>query len=267
MIAAVASKIIHSFQLSNTLDVTRYLERFHYTGDLNPTREVLSELQSSHLLNVPFENLDIHNHIKINLTDSYNKIVNRRRGGFCYELNGLFYRLLKELGFRVKLVSARVFDSAKGYGPEFDHMAIIATIQRRDYLADVGFGEFTLEPLKLELDNEQADPRGVFRIETYDAQYKVVKKRNDRSEFIPEYLFSEKERLPEDFIEMCNYHQTSKDSHFTQKRICSLPTAEGRITLTGNILKITSGKSITERELKTEVEVAQVLKDYFKIVL
>lgn len=137
------------------------------------------------------------------------------------------------------MVSARVFDNEKGFGPEFDYLAIIAAFGQDRFLMDVGFGEFAFHPLKIVLNKEMNDPRGIFRIEIHDEEYKVVRKKNAAGEFIPEYLFSEKKRQLSDFYEMCLYHQTSPASHFTQKRICSLPTGEGRISLTGNTLKIT----------------------------
>jgi len=77
------------------MDAKQYLERINYVDSTNLTFEVLSKLQIMHLMNVPFENLDIHNNTKIDLTNLFNKIVNRKRGGFCYELNGLFCDLLR----------------------------------------------------------------------------------------------------------------------------------------------------------------------------
>lgn len=249
------------------MDIKKYLERINYVGPINPTFEVLSKLQVLHLLNVPFENLDIHNNIKIDLTNLFNKIVVRKRGGFCYELNGLFYELLKEIGFTIKMVSARVYDSKGCYGEEFDHMALIGTIEDDNFLVDVGFGEFSLYPIKIELNKETSDPRGIFIIETFDENYKVIKKKNVDGKFIPEYLFSEKERQLVEFYGMCNYHQTSNESHFTQKKICSLPTKNGRITLTGDTLRITENGEIKERKLNTEQEIQKELWNNFGINL
>src|SRR5262249_442231 len=150
-------------------------------------------------------------------------IIGRSRGGFCYELNGLFFQLLKEIGFNVKMVSARVYNpEKKKFGAEFDHMAIIAAINGKRYLSDVGFGEFALYPIELVKNVAAHDPRGVFRVETFDGQYDVVGKKNADGEFMAEYLFSEKERALEEFYDMCNYHQTSSESYFTQNRLCSL---------------------------------------------
>ena len=247
------------------MNIKQYLERIEYNDAISPTVEVLSTLQQQHLLHVPFENLDIHNNIKIDLNNLFDKIVTRKRGGFCYELNGLFYQLLKEIGFTVIMISARVYDGKKDFSPEFDHMALIVTINNEDYLVDVGFGEFSLHPLKITMDEETNDPRGIFKIHTFDEHYTAVKKKNAEQQFIPEYIFSMKERQMEEFYDRCNYHQTNSASHFMQKRICSLPTQNGRITLTGNLLKITDNGSIKEQVLHNEQEVQQTLWHYFRI--
>jgi N-hydroxyarylamine O-acetyltransferase len=244
-----------------------YLERIGYSGELAASLAVLSKLQQNHLLTVPFENLDIIYKTKISLPGSYDKIVNRYRGGFCYELNYSFYQLLKHTGFDVKLVSARVYEKTKGFGAEFDHMAIIADIDNTDYLVDVGFGEFAFHPLKINLNTDLDDPRGLFRIEPYDESYLAVRKKDPDGGFTTEYIFSLKERAVEEFYTMCRYHQTSPESHFTQKRLCTLATNDGRITLTGNTFKVTVNKMVTEVELGSEPEVQQVLLDYFNVNL
>ena len=114
------------------MNIQQYLERIKYDGNVTASLEVLSKLQVLHLMNVPFENLDIQNKIKINLDNLFDKIVTRKRGGFCYELNGLFYKLLKQIGFAVKMVSARVYNNnTKNFSPEFDHLTLIVSIKRR----------------------------------------------------------------------------------------------------------------------------------------
>jgi len=249
------------------MDAKQYLERINYVDSTNLTFEVLSKLQIMHLMNVPFENLDIHNNTKIDLTNLFNKIVNRKRGGFCYELNGLFCDLLREIGFTVKMVSARVYDGKKNYSPEFDHMTLIVKIKDDEYLVDVGFGEFSSYPIKIELNKETNDPKGIFRIETFDEIYKVIKKRNPKRMFIPEYIFSDKERQIDEFQDRCNYHQTNSESHFMQKIICSLPTENGRITLSGDTLKITEYGKVNERRLNNPQQIQQELWNYFGIKL
>ena len=249
------------------MDTQKYLKRISYSDVIEPTLEVLTSLQSSHLFIVPFENLDIHNNTKINLDNSFDKVINRNRGGFCYELNGLFYQLLKELGFNAKIVSAKVYQAEKGFGKEFDHMAIIVNIKNEDYLVDVGFGDFSYSPLKIILDKEITDPRSIFKIEIFDDEYKIVKQKSEDGSFIPKYIFSDKERIIDDFKDMCIFHQTSSESHFTQNKICSLPVNGGRITLSGKNLITSINGSVITKELKTEEEVNIALKKYFNIDL
>lgn len=138
------------------MNTDRYLERIGLREvELAPDEKSLCLLQRSHLLSVPFENLDIHwkRPIILDTGKFYDKIVGEKRGGFCYELNGLFNELLISIGFETRLVSARVFNG-KTHGPEFDHAAIIVKIGNEEFLADVGFGDFAAEPLRLVLDQE-----------------------------------------------------------------------------------------------------------------
>jgi len=235
-------------------------------GDLKPSLQVLKKLQKTHLLNVPFENLDIIAKIPIelNIEKLYAKIVKNNRGGFCYELNGLFFQLLKNIGFEVKMVSARVYNKTENYGAEYDHMVIITRIKKDDYLCDVGFGEFAFAPLKIEVNTIQQDKRGLFRIEEYNSKYLQVSK-NDTDKWIPEYIFSLQSRELKEYEEMCNYHQTSPDSHFTWKRMCTLPTENGRITITGNTLKISEENKYTEQNIENEMKFKKILKNNFNI--
>lgn len=242
----------------------KYLNRIKYSESLEPSLPVLKQLQKHHLLNVPFENLDIHNHIPIELSIDkiFDKIVNQNRGGFCYELNGLFYELLIALGFNAKRVSARVYDQNKGYGKEFDHFAIIVTINNTDYLTDVGFGEFAFEPLELRLGKIQNDARGNYQIDKFQDDYFIVNQiKNGKP--APEYIFKNIKREFTEYEEMCKYHQTSPLSHFTTKRLISLPTENGRITISGNSLKIEEFESTRVSEIKNETEFNELLQKLF----
>jgi len=202
--------------------------------DVAADLESLKLLQRQHLLTVPFENLDIHWRRPIILDDNcfYNKVVGEKRGGFCYELNGLFYELLKEIGFQNKIISARVSKGDGDFGAEYDHLAIITQIGSDEYLVDVGFGSFTAEPLKFAVDVEQQDDNGVFLIRKYDDSYfEVIKKTGDDA-WQSEYIFTPLGRDLMKFSEMCQFHQTSPESHFTRGKVCSLMTRGGRKTLT-----------------------------------
>src|ERR1051325_3885187 len=123
------------------LDVEAYLRRINYHGPTNPSPTTLRALHVAHLRSVPFENLSIQAAEPIVLNDEalFEKIVGRRRGGFCYEANGLFAALLRALGFKVSMLSAGVADAEGVFGPPFDHMALMVSLERR-WLLDVGFG-------------------------------------------------------------------------------------------------------------------------------
>lgn len=248
------------------MNVQKYLDRIQYKGRANPEEEVLENLQMLHLLNVPFENLDIHygNPISLDINRVFIKVVENKRGGFCYELNGLFYELLIALGFRAKRVSARVFDGNKNnYGEEFDHLAILVEIDGNEYLTDVGFGEFAFKPLILKPGIVQEDRRGNFVVEAFENERFRVSKWN-AGEWKPEYIFSTVSREPEEFCGMCTYHQTNPNSPFTQKRLISKPTKNGRITISGHVLKITEGDDVTlQKELNDEHSFADALFQYF----
>ncbi|MEO6167039.1 MAG: arylamine N-acetyltransferase [Chitinophagales bacterium] len=249
------------------MNITQYLQRIKYDGIISPIITTLNALQKNHLLNVPFENLDIHygRVIVLNVSKFFEKVVIEKRGGFCYELNGLFFELLQSMGFEVKMVSARVYNGTeKTYSPEYDHLAIIVKINSTLYLADVGFGEFTLQPLKIELNEVQKDERGNFKIQQHDDEYLMVAKQvND--DWIPEYIFSTRERALSEFTEMCIYNQTSPQSHFTQKKLCSIATDGGRITLTTDLLKISGPNVSTLEKIDSEEAFAVRLEQYFYI--
>ena len=159
------------------MNTKAYLERINYHGALTPTAETLRELQVAHLLAVPFENLSIHSGEPIVLEDQalFEKIVERRRGGFCYELNGLFAALLRSLGFKVEMLSAGVANSEGEFGPDFDHMALLVTLEKR-WLADVGFGDSFREPLLLDEREIQIQGERAYRI-VPDGAYLILSQR------------------------------------------------------------------------------------------
>lgn len=245
-----------------------YLKRIGINGtDLSPTIETLKQLQRQHLLNVPFENLDIHwkRPIVLDTDWFYKKIVEENRGGFCYELNGLFNELLREIGFDTRLVSARVYNAAtKLFGPEFDHMMIAVSIGDQEYVADVGFGDFIAEPLRIAHDIEQTDREGVFVVRGEDGDVFVVAKKVDGA-WVPECMFGIAGRQLSEFAGMCEFHQQSPDSHFTKGKLCSLMTEQGRKTLTEKSFVVTVKGEKTEISIESEREFDNKLKDEFGI--
>jgi len=244
-----------------------YLDRIGYSGPSTPTLDTLRAIHRAHLLTVPFENLDIGLGRKIVVDEDafVRKVVERRRGGFCYELNGAFSALLRALGFRVTLLSAGVAREDGGRGPEFDHLTLRVDLDE-PWLADVGFGDSFLEPLRLRLDIEQSDPTGTFQLVLAGERIELERKEPDGN-WKRQYSFMLQPRQLDEFAAMCHYHQTSPDSHFVLNKICTLPTPEGRITLSGMKLIETRHGQKTERMLASEKEWGDVLEERFGIVL
>ncbi len=227
--------------------------------------ESLRLLQRQHLLSVPFENLDIHwkRPITIDTAKFYDKIERCRRGGFCYELNGLFNELLRAIGFQTRLVSARVFNGTD-FGPEFDHAAIIATIGELEYLADVGFGDFTAEPLQFVADLEQKDREGVFVIRRAEKGSLEVAKKIEGA-WTPQYRLSPLARDLAEFAGLCDHQQYSPDSHFTQRKVCSLLTESGRKTVSDSKFIVTKGGIKNEVPINSDEEFDRILWEEFGI--
>jgi N-hydroxyarylamine O-acetyltransferase len=252
-----------------SMDRMAYLRRINYHGSLDPTAATLRALHRAHLLAVPFENLDIHLGRPIVLDEAalFEKIVVRRRGGFCYELNGLFASLLRELGFDVTMLSAGVARAEGGFGPEFDHMtlAVRAPGAAQPWLADVGFGDSFRAPLLLDGTGEQIQDGRAYQLDSDGAAVTLMQRDGETWE--AQYRFTLQPHAHAEYARMCHYHQTSPQSSFTRKRVCSLATPEGRLTLSDRLLIVSERDARTERMLADEQEYRVVLRDYFGVDL
>jgi len=249
------------------MDIKAYLNRIGIEKTREPSLQFLTELQSRHFLSIPFEDLDIpdRNRIELDLEKIYNKIIPSKRGGFCYELNGLFHWLLTSLGFRVDMLSARVFNSHKNeFGPEYDHMTLLVHLDK-DYFVDVGFGDSFRRPIEMP-DGEAEDVSGHYRVsKKEDKLFELLKKvEND---FSKQYCFTTDPKRLEDYKEMCAFQQDSPSSHFRTRMLCTLATETGRITLSNSSLTITENGIKTKTDFTDENEFYFLLKKHFGIVL
>jgi len=249
------------------MDVRGYLARLNYQGSYEPTLRTLHALHEAHLLAVPFENLSIHYGQPIMLHEEalYEKIVRRRRGGFCYELNGLFAVLLREMGFDVTLLSASMAHAAGGFGPDIDHLALLVHLSD-EWLADVGNGDSFRRPVRVQDALEHVEGAQAYRLER-DSAYWTVQRCARDGRWTPEYRFTMQPHELSDFTDICHYYQTSPDSHFTHGRVCSLATPLGRMTLRDLRLMTTIEGTREERLLQSEEEYREVLATRFGIVL
>lgn len=243
--------------------IDAYLERIGTRRPDTMDAASLRELQQRHLAKVPFENLSIHLDERIQLTEEalFDKIVRRRRGGFCYELNGAFAALLMGLGFDVTLLSAKVFAKGGKTGPPFDHLALRVDLDE-PWLADVGFGRHARLPLRLTSTEPQHDAEGEFQVlPSAEGDWEI------RWNGEAVCLVEARARELADFAPTCWWQATSPDSQFTGYLTCSLPTPTGRITLSGDRLYETVDGERSETTLPDKDVILATYRDRFGVEL
>ena len=274
------------------MEAEEYLTRIHYRGPKEPTIDTLSELQRCHILAVPFENLSVF--IKEKIIPSkdwlFDKIVRRRRGGFCYELNTMLSFLLDYFGFKYKTHACMVYSGKLGtLSPPFGHQVLMVNIDGELWQTDVGFGDSCWVPLRFTgLAEPQEHQTGIYRIRkdgdfyTYEEKIKIIVDDFGREEMVKEqftspgdplwasrYRFDLIPRQAEEFYEMLDYIQTDPKSPFTHNRICTVAKPWGRVTLAGSKLVTTTylGDNKIKKESKEllggEEEVVEELEKTF----
>lgn len=252
------------------MDIALYLNRIHYRGSVAATREALCDLQRAHMLSVPFENLDIvplHTPIRLDEQALYDKIVRRRRGGFCYELNGMFAWLLRQVGYRVTYLNARVAGRDGRIGPDFDHLALLVQppLGGGHWLADVGFGDSFVEPLDF-AEAEHIEGLRAYRLEKAAGGYFTWQRTYDGAWKRMYFFDLTPHHFPSEYEAACIYQQRSPETSFTRQAVISRLTENGRITLEpGKLIETVNGE---RRETPiTREEWPELLKERFGVVL
>ena len=253
------------------MNIPAYLARLKYSNSVKPDAETLHGLQFAHLLNVPFENLDIGLKRPIQLSEEalWEKIILRKRGGFCYELNSLFAWLLKQIGFDVTYLNARVFNREGNLGIDFDHLALLVRVPNQSvhWLADVGFGDSFNQPLSFEERGEQVQGLRAYRLEQTSDGYITWQKNYDGS-WERQYFFDlQPHNFPADYETACLYHQTSIESSFKRRSIISKATPDGCVSLEAGRLIVTTNGQREERLVANQEEYYALLKEHFGVVL
>ena len=246
------------------MDVAAFLERIGVTTLPGPELERLQTLHRAIGLTVPYENLAIleGRSISLEIPDLLEKVVGRRRGGYCYELNGVFAHLLETLGFEVERHLARVWSN--GYpAPPLTHLVLGVTVAGKRYLCDVGFGGGTLrEPVPWELNEAVTQGPDRFRLVAADhgetmLQSFVLQQWKDLYSILPCAV------RPQDVIPANHYSSTHPDSFFTRFPMAALNTSDGRITLRGRLFRCYGAKGVQERELASVEDFLQVVSRDF----
>src|SRR5690625_1702021 len=221
------------------MNVNNYLHRIEINQLEKNKLEALKQLQLQHLLNIPFENLDVIRKvpIKLNVRKFYEKIIQNHRGGYCYELNGLFHWLLKELNYECYLVAATVLRPEGSYVMDRSHVTQIVELEQL-YVVDVGFGDSTYQPIPLSGEVKE-DVSGKYLVQKVDNQTFELKKEEGTGKWRSLQRIDLTPLKLNAFEEACHFKQTSPNSTFTKHDIVTIATLNGRYTLSDDTLTIT----------------------------
>jgi N-hydroxyarylamine O-acetyltransferase len=250
------------------LNLEAYFERIQYHGPTHRSSETLCQLHRQQAFTIPFENLDIHLGRPINIDPAriVAKLVDEKRGGYCYELNGLFELVLENLGFPFTPLAARNAMSGPPYRQK-SHKLLLVEVEQRPWLADLGFsGIGLIEPIPFVLDTEFRQSNDTFRLQAAEnGVYHLQRKLAEEWQSL--YAFTLEMYYPADYCMMNYFNSTSPNSAFTNQRTCAMPTPEARILLSNFELKIRSANETITRHIENEDAYREALQTYFEIVL
>jgi N-hydroxyarylamine O-acetyltransferase len=258
--------------------LNEYLKRINYDTSnkiLAVSFETLRDLHKAHSMNIVFENTSIFMNEPISTvsSDIYDKIVRRKRGGYCFEMNQLFADMMKRLQFQVKQLAARVLVGAPSrheYINPVNHQIAIVTVDDKEYLCDVGFGGYCslYEPIPFEIDVEFKQLTNSYKIVKDDILGYVLQwKHVGMEQWKDCYGFHLVEYFPTDYAMMNYFTCTNPKSMFKQILFVSIPTEEGVICLFNNKLAIREGDQISTTDVTTMTECREILKKYYHLDL
>jgi N-hydroxyarylamine O-acetyltransferase len=248
----------------DSLDVDAYLVRIGLRAAPSIDAAGLAELQLAHLRTVPFENIDVYDGIEVrtDLAWSINKVINRRRGGWCFEVNGAFAALLQALGFDVTMLGAAVL--LDGPNAVVDHLTLEVTLDSA-YLVDVGFGNSFITPLDLNRSGPQDGGSGTFEL-IDSPQGQTLTRHDEAGVPVPQYRYKRNVRVLTDFDESSARLQSDRSLHWSQKPFATRLLDEGadRITLLRDRVTIVRGGVSSETPVTAD-EWDSALAEHFSM--
>lgn len=252
--------------MKDTDKAIAYLERigFCHEGVWRADGESLRKIQYAHVTSVPYENIDILNGVPVDLSVEavFDKVVRRGRGGYCFELNGLYAWLLRALGFGVTEFLARFLKDAEGI-PMRRHRVLKVEAEDGVYLCDVGTGiRAPRFPVRLEEGIVQEQFGESYRLELRDF-YGWVLMDKSGEQWRDVFSFTEEVQVPVDFVMPSFFCEKHEDSIFNKDYMVSIKTHEGRKTLDGNVFKVFEGAHLARLETLDEASIALYLKEHF----
>ncbi len=246
------------------MHVDAYLERIGVKGPLAPDLASLRVLHRAHLMTIPYENLDVQlgRRVTLDRSNIFRKIVERRRGGWCYEMNGLFGWALEQLGFRVTRVAGAVMREAFGDASVGNHLVLKVELDEGLYLADVGFGDGSIDPIRIAPGEFTAQGFAFALSRAGDGWWRLRNHPKGGARSFDFTLNPADEAL---FAERCDWLQTSELSPFVQNVACQRYTPQGLSVLRGRVLRRISGETVTETLLNNAGEFMSILDREFSL--
>ena len=248
-------------------DQNEYLGRIKYSGEVKSSIEHLYAIHHAQFFTIPFENFDICLSRAINLEPDhlFQKLVKSNRGGYCFELNGLFLRALKSFGFEARALLARVHFSGEPTGR--GHQISLVTIQGKQWIVDVGFGKDTPHcPIPLIINQPSTINGQTFRL-VEDQYYSFMLQSKTSEKWEDLYSFDLEYVCPGDIAYGNHFTSTHPGSFFVSARVAALPIDNGVITLNNKTLKKTLKGKETQIQLREDETYIESLKTYFGIKL
>jgi N-hydroxyarylamine O-acetyltransferase len=250
-------------------DKEQYLKRIGLTPPVTADAKTLDLLVRAHQKTVPFENLDVFDvgaEISLGTEALFDKVVTRRRGGYCFELNGAFMALLKSIGYECFPVCARVvwMSPPDAYSP-ITHRAGIVNIDGTRYFIDVGFGGPSPHgALRLDEKEPQSDGRNTFVFDKApDGDFIIYRVTDTGREQL--LKFSDRRCENVDFLGPNEYLSKNKASGFKMMRMINITRDDGSTSINGNMLRVHKDGAVTDTVLDTEDKLRQALSEHFGI--
>jgi N-hydroxyarylamine O-acetyltransferase len=247
------------------MDLDAYLKRIGFDGVPRQNLATLRQLQRLHLEHIAFENFDVQfgRRVTVDARDAYAKLVTHGRGGWCYEMNGLFLWALELLGFRVMAMTGAMLRAQRGPSAIGTHLVLCVELDQ-PYLVDVGLGDGPIEPIPLK-QGSYAHQRGKVQLERLrDGWWRVHKE----GPFFTLSFDFQRERADWNLLnEMCDWQQTNPESRFVQNAICVKHLPGGIIALAGRVLKRSDQSGVQKRLVGSANEYVNTLQADFGLSL
>jgi N-hydroxyarylamine O-acetyltransferase len=247
------------------MDLAAYFERIGYAGAVRPDLATLRELHRRHLLAIPYENLDVQlgRPVTTDRDAAFEKLVNRRRGGWCYEMNGVFSAVLEAVGFSVTRMAGAAMREARGDSAVGNHLVLLVDLGG-PWIADVGFGDGSLDPFPLREGAFTAAGYD-FRVERLDGRWWRV--HNHEFGGARSFDFAVEPADPALLAARCEWLQTAPDSNFVLNAVAQRYTESEILQLLGRTLRRIRPGAKTERLIASAEEFVDVLAGDFGLDL